>query len=680
MFKNMKLGTKLLVSFLLVGTIPFAIVAVVALTNGSKALSELAFNQLKSAQAIKANQIQNYIRERMSDVSVLAGNSAVATSMTAFKDAFEEEGDRVNGENWREVERKHADWLVQYKEEYGYYDLFLISNDGDVVYTVAKESDLGQNLVSGGLADSPLGKVFREARGKIGFADFEPFAPSGGKPASFVAAPVRKDGGTIGVVALQMPLTRINRIMQERAGMGETGETYLVGPDNLMRSDSYLDPTNHSVAASFSNPAKGSVKTVASREALAGRTDAKIIVDYNGNYVLSAFSPVKIGDVTWACIAEIDRAEAFASIRSLRWIIGVVALLAVAGIIGVALLITRTITKPINGVIGNLGEGAGLVASASEQLSASSQQMSEGASEQASSLEEVSSSLEEMSSTTKQNADNARQANTMATQANTAAETGREAMSKMGQAIGRIKNSSDETAKIIKTIDEIAMQTNLLALNAAVEAARAGEAGRGFAVVAEEVRNLAQRSAEAAKNTADLIEGAQRNAESGVTSSGEVESALDQISDSIKKVAQLIAEVSAASDEQSQGIDQVNTAVAQMDKVTQGNAANAEESASASEELSGQAQNLNAMVNELIAIVGGTARDTLAQHRHGNQQGRRVGDGRAARLSPPAGGSAGLRRAASHPTASHAPVPAAVGELRPDQVVPLDDDKELREF
>jgi methyl-accepting chemotaxis protein len=247
-----------------------------------------------------------------------------------------------------------------------------------------------------------------------------------------------------------------------------------------------------------------------------------------------------------------------------------------------------------------VGQAVEQVSSASEQISSGSQSLAQGANEQASSLEEISSSLEEMSSMTKQNADNADQAKTLSGSARESADKGSSSMEQMTDAINRIKNSSDETAKIVKTIDEIAFQTNLLALNAAVEAARAGEAGKGFAVVAEEVRNLAQRSAEAAKNTTELIDGAVKNAENGVLITNQVAAVLTEIVDGSGKVNDLVAEISAAAGEQAQGIEQVNTAVSQMDQVTQLNASNSEESASAAEELNSQATELQRMVSAFV--------------------------------------------------------------------------------
>ena len=286
-------------------------------------------------------------------------------------------------------------------------------------------------------------------------------------------------------------------------------------------------------------------------------------------------------------------------------IIGAIAAIAIGSLL--AFFITRGIVKPITRIIAGLTEGSEQVASASGQVSAASQSLAEGATEQAAGLEETSSSLEEMASMTKQNADNAQQANALAGDARKAGDTGNESMGRMNTAIQDIQKSSEETAKIIKVIDEIAFQTNLLALNAAVEAARAGEAGKGFAVVAEEVRNLAMRSAEAAKDTSAMIEGSVKNANNGVEIASEVSKVLEEIVEGIGKTTDLVSEIAAASQEQSQGIDQVNTAVNQMDKVTQQNAANAEESASASEELSAQAEQMGGIVEELAALVGGSS-------------------------------------------------------------------------
>ncbi len=276
-------------------------------------------------------------------------------------------------------------------------------------------------------------------------------------------------------------------------------------------------------------------------------------------------------------------------------------------------IVAGGITKKINAIVLALSDGSEQVASASTEISSASQSLAEGATEQAAGLEETSSSLEEMSAMTKQNADNAQQANTLATQSQQSAQDGAEAMQRMSHAIDDIQKSSDETAKIIKVIDEIAFQTNLLALNAAVEAARAGEAGKGFAVVAEEVRNLAMRSADAAKNTADMIEESVKNSRNGVEISNEVSKVLEKIVDGVKKTSDLVGEISAASAEQAQGIDQVNTAISQMDKVTQQNAANAEESASAAGELNAQSQQLQSIVQDLVGLVQGS-RNTAVSH------------------------------------------------------------------
>jgi methyl-accepting chemotaxis protein len=285
-----------------------------------------------------------------------------------------------------------------------------------------------------------------------------------------------------------------------------------------------------------------------------------------------------------------------------------------AVILGVvlALFLVRSISKVLRAVAGQLADSSAQVAAAAGQVSSASQTLAEGASEQAASLEETSASLEEISSMTKRNAESAREANGYANQTRTAAETGASDVNAMNEAMTAIKESSDNIAKIIKTIDEIAFQTNILALNAAVEAARAGEAGAGFAVVAEEVRALAQRSATAAKETAQKIEDAIQKSQHGVEISAKVAGSLQEIVAKARQVDSLVAEISQASQEQSQGISQVLSAVTQMDKVTQSNAAMAEESASASEELTGQAKALDESVAELQKLIGGQAAGAIA--------------------------------------------------------------------
>jgi methyl-accepting chemotaxis protein len=270
-------------------------------------------------------------------------------------------------------------------------------------------------------------------------------------------------------------------------------------------------------------------------------------------------------------------------------------------------LLIRPVTRHLTQVSLSLNEGTHQVNGSATEISSTAQSLAEGASEQAASLEETSASLEEIASRTKDNAENARKANDLAKRACRAAEKGAADMKEMTGAMQDIKNSSDDISKIIKTIDEIAFQTNILALNAAVEAARAGEAGMGFAVVAEEVRSLAQRSALAAKETSGKIEGALSNTGRGVQLSTKVSQTLEEIVGQIRQVDALISQVANASQEQSEGINQVNLAVAQMDKVTQGNAASAEESSSASLELSGQARMLQDLGDSLLALVAGQA-------------------------------------------------------------------------
>jgi len=364
-----------------------------------------------------------------------------------------------------------------------------------------------------------------------------------------------------------------------------------------------------------------------------------------------------LNEVKLSIKAEQDRLGPQLQASNLRavQIIVIVSLIAVLVGVLLAYFITRSITKPISRAIEGLSASSDQVAAASSQVANSGQSLAQGAAEQAASLEETSASMEEMSSMTLRNAENANQADGMMKEAAIIVENANQAMGELSQAMEKINQASDETAKIIKTIDEIAFQTNLLALNAAVEAARAGEAGAGFAVVADEVRNLAMRAAEAAKNTGSLIEANITDIRSGASLVSKTDEAFKQVRESAGKVAELVAEIAHASKEQSQGIQQVNQAMSEMDKVTQQNAANAEESAAASEELTAQAATVADYVRDLAAVVGGR------------------GSGKGSSAKSPA--KALLGYAGSKNRAHKAAAKPSKAGGKPQDMIPFDDDE-----
>ena len=641
----MTIGKKMYVYFGCCSMIPFIVMAVIAYNNASKSLRKQAESNLVAVRDIKRNQISDFIANIEKDIRTFSANVTVIQTMGELSNAFQMLGEKetrdlyisknphpagqkqelidAGGDSeYSYLHKMYHPVFKNFLEGYGYYDIFLIDQEtGDIVYSVCKEDDFGTNLLNGKYAGENIADAFREARASVDhdfvkLVNFKAYAPSNGAPASFISSPIYSGDRKVGIMVFQIPSQMLDKIVMESAGMGESGETFLVEEDMLMLTNSrFMDGA----------ALKQKIDTDSAHAALKGETGFTIIRNYKGIPVLSAYTPVSLEGVNWALMVEMNEAEAFASIYTLRnWALiigGIIAAIAAT----VIFLVTSQITRLLRSVIFNLTEGAEQVASASEQISASSQNLAQGSSEQASSMEETSASMEEMASMTKQNADNSKEAAQLASLCNLTADSGNESVNDMNVAMQAINESSKKIGDIIKVIDGIAFQTNLLALNAAVEAARAGEHGKGFAVVAEEVRNLAQRSSAAAKDTTALIEDCVSKADAGTKLSEKCKEVLTSIVTNVKKVNNLTGEISTASGEQTEGIDQVTKAINAMDHVTQNTAANAEETASASEELSAQAQNMMEQINILAAQVGGGKKAVKPQTRRGEIYNRPAG-------------------------------------------------------
>jgi methyl-accepting chemotaxis protein len=560
-FVDLKLRSKLVGGFLLASILPLVAIIMIITVNMEKSILRDAFAKLKAVQMIKKEHVKSFFQNCLGDIEIYAFNRMVIESTEEFCEAFKKDGMRI-GENWRELNYKYAPEYKKLLEIKNYNDIYIISKDGDVVYTTVKRFDLGQNVISGPLSSSVLGRSFANGQKRISFMDFT----LTDKPCSFISAPIiSKEGILLGVLVFQISIEPVKYLMQEKSGMGETDETYLVGSDKLMRSDSFRDPIMHSVNASFKGSVeRNGVNTEASRNALAGMEDQGIILNYNNLKVLSCYAPLYLPDgVRWAIITEINHKEVKAPLNIMLWKIiwaGVIIAFAL-GLIG--FFMATGIAKPIKNVIDMikdiaLGEGdlarriniasddetgelaswfntfvekihdiilqvkgnTERVASAANEVNTTSVQLASGAKEQTSQTREVANRIKEMATNVITSSRTANKVTWTADLVNQIAKEGIDAIQMIHDGMEDIVRSSfkasqivmflsDRTIQIeniIMAIRDIAEQTKVLALNATIEAVKAGDYGRGFSVVANEVRKLAERTKNETQEITDTVD------------------------------------------------------------------------------------------------------------------------------------------------------------------------------
>lgn len=589
--KNRSLRFRMISGGVLAVLLPLLILGAFSLYNTVGAIKEMSHAQTTEVAKGLAYMANLAVSEEMKMAGQFAHNATIVQA------AMEYAG---GGKAGTQVARATQELTALQQKIGGDYEvIYLIGLDGKGI-----ADSLGGKLLNKGinLRERDYFKAAKE--GKINVGSVVKSVATGNIVMTFAAPVYSPSNQLVGVLGSTIKVSFLGDKISA-VKLGKTGYGYMIDRTGLA-----ISHPKEGVALKVNALKEEGMKEFAPKM-VAGEIGAQEYL-FRGVKKIAGFAPVAA--TGWSICVTQDYKEAMAPATRLMGIIIVVGLILLAVAVVAFYFFARAIAEPIKQMTGSLNDASAQVAAASSQVASASQSLAQGSSEQASALEETSSSLEEMSSMTRQNADNAAQAKGLMGEAERNFIKLGGLMQTMVTSIQEVTTSSEETGKIIKTIDEIAFQTNLLALNAAVEAARAGEAGAGFAVVAGEVRNLAMRAADAAKNTSGLIENTIVTVKNSRDLTEQTQNAFKENMEISTKVGQLVDEIAAASSEQAQGIGQIGKAVAEMDKVVQGTAASAEESASAAEEMNAQAVQMKGYVEKLTRIINGedTSREVAA--------------------------------------------------------------------